>query len=335
MFKKCISFLLIIVFLGFASCAAKPGKATAMNAVNMSGDNLPENAALLPVAAPVSKSLDELAELERSGGFVPGLGLAESKLREEAGDYAGAVLAVYKELSWAYALGAGDVSREAIRQGLEKLLEAEIPFMQEARADITGAVGAILAYFDGRYDEAEKLLGDLYGREEEIDSFSRFMLLVCSLEKGTISREERSIYGAIRSRYAGFPEYWYRYARSENEGAYAERCINLAPEGPYAAECRIILAKTMGVKAEDAPAIRTYFEIETAITNAVNQRNPESLSSLLPLIALPDNPSTLFASGAMRALAGEGIFRIWFTAQAEKARGRLAERLFYISGGRS
>ncbi|MDR2143154.1 MAG: hypothetical protein LBP29_02145, partial [Treponema sp.] len=42
--------------------------------------------------------LDELAELERSGGFVPGLGLAESNLREASGDYAGAVLAVYKEL---------------------------------------------------------------------------------------------------------------------------------------------------------------------------------------------------------------------------------------------
>ncbi|MDR2144089.1 MAG: hypothetical protein LBP29_06950, partial [Treponema sp.] len=43
-------------------------------------------------------ALDELAELERSGGFVPGLGLAESNLREASGDYAGAVLAVYKEL---------------------------------------------------------------------------------------------------------------------------------------------------------------------------------------------------------------------------------------------
>jgi hypothetical protein len=153
------------------------------------------------------------------------------------------------------------------------------------------------------------------------------------LEKGTAGREERSVYGAIRSRYSLFPEYWYRYARSEEEGAHAERCINLAPDGPYAAECRIILAKTMGLETGDAPAIRTRLEIEIAINEAVNQRNPELLVPLLPLAALPDNPSTLYASGAMRALAGENIFRSWFSAEAEKARGRLAERLFYISRG--
>ena len=60
----------------------------------------------------VSRALEEIAELERSGGFVPGLGLAESNLRESSGDYAGAVLAVYKELSWAYGRGEGGVTRK-------------------------------------------------------------------------------------------------------------------------------------------------------------------------------------------------------------------------------
>ena len=342
-----IAMALLIPLLVFNSCAARSGKGTAepailpdLNAVALSGwDGPPGN------SVSFSAALDEFAELERSGGFVPGLGLAESKLREDAGDYAGAVLAVYKELSWAYALGAGDVSKEAIRQGLEKLLEADAPFSPEVRETIAGAVKAILAFFDGRYDTAEELLFKMYGKDNEADSFSRYMLLVCALEKGTAGREERSTYGAIRSRYALFPEYWYRFARSENAAetnaisessnaaAHAERCINLAPDGPYAAECRIILAKAMGLKPEDAPALKTRLEIEAAIAGAVNQRNPELLSSLLPLAALPDNPSTLFASGAMRALAGESLFRAWFTAEAGKARGRLAERLLYISRG--
>jgi len=79
--------------------------------------------------------------------------------------------------------------------------------------------------------------------------------------------------------------------------------------------------------------LKTRMEIETAVKEAVNQRNPELLGPLLPLAALPDNPSTLYASGAMRALAAESIFRSWFSAEAEKARGRLAERLQYISRG--
>ena len=345
--------ILLIPFLVLSSCAARSGKTSAepallpaLDAVTLSGWNgPPDSGTLLPAAAPVLQALDEFAELERSGGFVPGLGLAESKLREEAGDYAGAVLAVYKELSWAYAMRAGDVTKEAIRQGLEKLLEAETPFAPAAREEIALAVKAILAYFEGRYDTAEEILTVLYGSDREVDSFSRFMLLVCALEKGTIGREERSTYGAIRARYAGFPEYWYRFARSEdaaeklavnestNAAVYAEHCINLSPDGPYAAECRIILAKNMGLRPEDAPVIRTRFEIETAVTSAVNQRNPELLLPLLPLAALPDNPSTLYASGAMRALAGESLFRTWFAAEAEKARGRLAERLLYISRG--
>ena len=345
-----IIMVLIIPFLVLNSCAARSGKVSSeptplpdLNAVTLSGlKGSPDNGILLPAA------LDELAELERSGGFVPGLGLTESKLREEAGDYSGAVLAVYKELSWAYAMGAGDVTRESIRQGLEKLLEEDTPFVPEARKEIIETVRAILAYCDGHYDIAEELFIKLYGKEKEVDSFSRFMILVCALEKGTAEREERSTYGAIRARYAGFPEYWYRYARSENAiginalsesmkdtamAAHAERCINLAPEGPYAAECRIILTKTMGLKTEDAPALRTRFEIETAVAEAVNQRNPELLLPLLPLAALPDNPSTLYASGAMRALASESLFRAWFTVEAGKARGRLAERLLYISRG--
>ena len=327
-------FLLLLLLLGvFISCSAGAEISGGPAMLQDKGTLAPGWEKMPDEAVPLPAELDEIAELERSGGFVPGLGLAESKLREDAGDYAGAVLAVYKELAWAYALGAADVSGDVIKQGLQKLLEAETPFTEEAREKIEEAVGAILAYFNGSYDQAEKSLGKLFENEKELDSFSRYMLLVCALEKGTAGREDRSAYGAIRSRYVFFPEYWYHLARAEDSAQYAERCINLSPAGPYAAECRVILAKAMGLKAEDAPVLKTRMEIETAVKEAVNQRNPELLGPLLPLAALPDNPSTLYASGAMRALAAESIFRSWFSAEAEKARGRLAERLQYISRG--
>ncbi|MDR0448197.1 MAG: hypothetical protein LBH07_05970 [Treponema sp.] len=339
--KKSVFLLLPLLFT--VSCAAKslPGDLKGFQAGAEQGADSRLADMRFMETDTLSAALDELAELERSGGFAPGLGLAESKLREEAGDYAGAVLAVYKELSWAYALGAGDLTREGIRQGLEKLLEPQSVFSPEMQAEITAAVKAILTFFEGRYDEAEKQLAALYGKDEEADSFSRFLLLSCALETGNAGRKEYSAYGSIRSRYAGFPEYWYRFARYEEKNipgdgsltAHAERCINLAPEGPYAAECRIIFAKTLGLKQEDAPVLKTRAEIEAAVAGAVNQRKPELLSELLPLASLPDNPSTLYASGAMRALAGESLFRSWFLKEAEKARGRLAERLLYISRG--
>jgi hypothetical protein len=317
-------------------------------------------------AAPVTQAaadaaLEELAELERSGNFVPGLGLAESNLREQAGDYAGAVLAVFKELSWAYALGIGGgtpgaavttgaVTREAIREGLAKLLEPETGqrFSETGRRQTEAAVTAILAFFDGRWKEAEEQLRGLYRGED--DSFSRWMLLVCALETAGEAgdREARSAYGAIRARYAAFPEYWFRAARAFRAGStgsstggagsgmaadYAERCINLAPSGPYAGECRIILAESMGLGSAEAPAVKTRAEIEAAVSGAVSREDPGLLAELLPLMALPDNPSTLYASGAMRALAREGAFRTWFLREAERSQGRRAERLLYISRG--
>ncbi|GHV86579.1 hypothetical protein AGMMS50230_21870 [Spirochaetia bacterium] len=330
--------IVLLPVLAF-SCA---GKKTVLPVSELAGtvDNsgtagLTYNQAELPAA------LEELAELERSGEFIPGLGLAESNLREKAADYAGAVLAVYKELSWAYALGVGDVSAVSIQEGLGRLLESGTASLVPpgGRIETANAVKAILAFTEGRWAEAETQITSLYGSEAEADSFSRWMLLVCAMEKSA-GTEGRSAYGAIRARYVSFPEYWYRGARAaaaaagnSMAGEYAERCINLAPEGPYAAECRIILARSMGLPAGDAPFLRTRLEIEAAVSGAAKGGNPELLLPLLPLAGLPDNPSTLYASGAMRALAGNSAFRNWFVKEAGKATGRLAERLLYISRG--
>jgi hypothetical protein len=114
---------------------------------------------------------------------------------------------------------------------------------------------------------------------------------------------------------------------------YAERCINLAPDGPYAAECRKLLAAAAGLDEKAGAALKTQAEIEDLISSAAQTANPAALSALFPLIALPDNPYTLYASGAMRSLAANGRFKEWFSGEAVKAKGRLAERLRYITRG--
>jgi hypothetical protein len=326
--------LLVSLMAGFVSCAgassgangAAKSASAAASADDRSamGEELPD--------------MEELAEVERNRGFFPGLGLTESNIREKSGDYAGAVLAVYKELAWAYSKGVGSVGRDGILAGLNKLLEADTAtrFSEDGQKQNAAAVKAITAFMDSRWSEAEALLTSLFGTDTEADSYSRWMLLVCALEKGDAGKESRSAYSSIRSRYASFPEYWYYGARIANQtstGDYAERCINLAPSGPYSAECRGILAKALGLSAADGAAIKTRIEIEAFISVAVNQKKPDVLSDLLPLIALPDNASTMYAVGALRSLASENIFYAWFTSEAKKAKGRLADRLQYISRG--
>jgi hypothetical protein len=298
--------------------------------------------------------LEELAELERSGGFAPGLGIAESKLREQSGDYAGAVIALYKELSWAYAYGVEGVTRETIETGLAEVGKLDLPGGSSGNAsrEANKAAGAALAFCNGQWKEAEELLIELFGDETEPDSFPRWMLLVCSLELEAAaqgkpstdksSREIRSAYGAVRARYAAFPEYWYRGARffSGEEpgtiaGNYAERCINLSGSGPFASECRSLLAIASGLTIADGKALLTRLEIETLVQNAVDKQRPELLEELFPLIALPDNTHTVYASGILRALSSDSLFKEWFGTAAKKAQGRLAERLKFISGAAS
>ncbi|GHU02753.1 hypothetical protein FACS1894147_05350 [Spirochaetia bacterium] len=287
-------------------------------------------------AAPVIKNGDDLekvAEIERSGGFLQGMALMESALKEESGDYAGAVIAAYKELAWSY--GYGGLSLADLEAGLGKVQAPEGENSQKQQ-DADAAARGTLAYLAGRWTEAEKLLEQAGAAEEDPDGFSKWMLLVCALEKGDDTRKARSAYGAIRARYEKFPEYWYRGARffsGQISLQYAERCINLSPAGPFAPECRAIIALDMGLSLLDGAAIKSRAEIEYIISQSASSYDPEMLMELFPLISLPDNVYTMYAIGALRALAAEALFRDFFYEQERRSSGRLAERLSYAARG--
>ncbi len=274
------------------------------------------------------RSLDDLAQLERAGSWLQGMALAESGFRESAGDYSGAVAAAYKELAFAY--GKGMIQKEELEKGLLNLLTIK-------GNEIVGlATNAVLAFSREQWETASIGLGILFDETEEPDSFSRWMILVCALEQNREDRRAGAAYKAIRARYAQFPEYWYRGAKAFSGIAaaeYAENCVNSAPQGPFADECRNMLAAFSGLKNEDGTALRTKTEIETIITFSVNNGNPELLDSLLPLIGLPDNPYTVYAVGALRALNSVPKFNDYFNKQAVVSKGRLAERFSYICRG--
>ncbi|MDR2965856.1 MAG: hypothetical protein LBU88_08780 [Treponema sp.] len=282
------------------------------------------------------RSLDEITELERAGSWLQGMAVTESSIREYAGDLPGAVAAAYKELALAY--GRGLIQKQDKEQGLLKLLELkETPVLNDQ--SVAAAANAILAFSRGQWEQASTGLSLLFNNESEPDSFANWMLLVCALEKNRAQgfgedRRASSAYRSIRARYSQFPEYWYRGAVAFSgtiAAEYAENCINSSPEGPFAEESRKIIAEFIGLKKEDGIAIRTKREIEAIITRSVSTGDPKMLDSLLPLISLPDNPYTIYAVGTFRALTNIPVFREYFTAQAAASRGRLAERLSYIS----
>lgn len=382
-------------FLFLTACAGKDGEEAASAVKDRTEETRFIEASVGEQAAPRSSRsgvqsripdtdwfdhLERMAERERSGGFESGAGLRESTLREQGGDYAGAVFATFKELFWAYSFAAGEERRRSvesmIKAGFRGLMDnlaqmIDPAFAEEARQ----ASQACLAFFEGRYEEAGMLFAEIgAGRgSAEPDEFSAWIGLVCALENaaGAVSpgvqldvesgtppdaeganesalRHLRASYASIRSRYETLPAYWYFGARNmkgESIPAYAERAINLSPDGPYAAESRAMIAAFTGLPETDGASILTMYEIETVVAGAVNAGNPELLAALFPLAALPDNPYTLYAAGALRGIASDSRFKNYFDAQLrsiksgnsrkkqDKTQSRLAERLTYIVRG--
>ncbi|MDR1286984.1 MAG: hypothetical protein LBK08_05175 [Treponema sp.] len=290
-----------------------------------------------PDGETVFESLERIAGTERMNGYVQGLALAESRLREEAGDYAGAAVAAYKELAWLYACGI--IPRSSLEEGLNNVTALEDETGENGSGmirDGVPAARALLRFLAEDWTEAERLLAALPVFKDEDDGFIRWLLLVCAMERGPVSQEMRSSYGSIGGRYGYFPEYWYRGARAMRgtlAAEYAERCVSLAPQGPFAPECRVIMARALGLAAEDGPSVLTRAEIERVISRAAAEQKPEYLSVLMPLLSLPDNTGTLYAAGALRALGQTPEFHLYFSTEAAKAKGRLAERLAYIMRG--
>jgi len=268
-------------------------------------------------------TLENLIEQERSGSFVQGMGIRESMIRETLGDFGGAVMAAYKELAWAYSMGI--IDRAAMEQGMQNAFSlGDIPSL---------AAQACIAFMQGKWAEPEAVLRQ-FGSGDEIDSLNQWMILSCILEQNHNDRQASDAYRVIRGRYAKFPEYWYRGARvftGNFSAEYAEYCLALAPKGPYADECRAILAAVSGLSQKDGQFLLSRPEIEQLISRSVNQGDPRVLDQLMPLISLPDNSYTVYAVNLLRTLASVPQFRDYFRDSSNRSTGRLAERLAYIS----
>jgi hypothetical protein len=326
-------------------------------------------------------ALLQMAEYERMNGFESGSGLLESTIREQAGDYAGSVVAAFKEVYWNYMFAQNDRQitdgKTAIEKGLREMRtigqERGFGLARNGRTidpdTASAAVDAVILFFNGDYAGSRRHLVRLFpidgSRDSgqstkpvgggaapwtftEPDGFPAWMGLVCALETATASNDEetlrslRASYSAIRARYQYFPAYWYFGARNmkgADASAFAERAINLAPSGPFAEESRAALAVWSGLTSKNGAQIKTKLEIDRVITEAVEQQKPQTVSSLFPLLSLPDNPFTLYTAQALRDTARDTAFSGYFKTESQRQNSqktdrnntRLSERLAYIA----
>lgn len=281
----------------------------------------------------IRAELAALVELERRGRYEAGLGLYESGLRERLGDRAGAVFAAYKDLAYAY--GRGTIKDTEIDERLG-LLEDSARGDERPDPSVLSAISAIRLYRKAQWPEAHRALDLLVGADEAADSFARWMSLSARLESGQASASELERYSLMQARYSRMPEYWLRCMRAweqpELRRDAAERSVLLAPSGPFALSARSALAESYGLRSDAGSTLLVRAEMDGLAALVEQSGDYRALSRLLPLLALPDNPLTMYAIGLLKQLGGSGGCREWLAQTARAHGGRVAERLSYAAG---
>lgn len=314
-----------------ASCALAGETGASVAAAGRDG---PQSA---PLDDETATRLLEAAELERRDGYAPGSGLAESAALEGAGDCAGAVLAAYKDIL--YAKGAGLLADGGVDACLRDIRAASARAYgpgDERTAAVDGALGAVEAFESGEWIRARDAFAAMARGDGEYDSMAAWLRVSAALESGCPDGEDLSRYSAMQSRYCAFAVYWLRAARFGGSPTLkrdaAERCALLAPEGPYAAEARSIIARSYELPEGSGGAMLLPKEADAILLSASSTGAFEILERLFPLLSLSDNPATFHALDGLKRLARDGRARAWVLAKADSSEGRLAERLRYAAG---
>jgi hypothetical protein len=278
------------------------------------------------------ENIDQFAVYERLSAYLPGMGLLESVLREQNGDYAGAVLAFYKEYLFNYSHIGDAKDQTNILYGMKAISAV----YGGEKGDAQKAALAVENFISLNFKACKDSLKALFADDSDVDSFAQWLILVCSLESGEKDRTVLSRYSAMQGRYKGFPLYWYYIAKhfdsSLNVMNAAEYGINLAPQGPCSADMRTVLARGLGLPEMVSGVVLTLKEIDGIILESIQNADTAFLDATIPLLALPDNPATSYLIGTFSPMAGHKLFNAYFTRKAEEHGGLIAERLAEVLG---
>jgi hypothetical protein len=268
-----------------------------------------------------SGALESLAQRERLYPYELGLGAVESSLLEKEKRLGEAVFAAFTDLAYAWSLGlCGEGDLEAGLRQAEAACAGK-----EGETEARLAVRALRAYRSGARAECLQALGSL-GQKD--DSFAAYARAVSSQDLGALRLME--------NRYSGFPEYWLNRARLDPDAtmarAAAERVISLAPHGPLQAAARSLVLDTLGLKGYRPELLLCPFEVDSCVRQSLGAGDPGLIDPCLATLELPDNPYSLYALGALKALSSDYAYQRRFTLRSaeEKKSPRLKERLAFL-----
>jgi hypothetical protein len=254
--------------------------------------------------------------------YEPGTGLVESACLENLGRYDESVLAALVDVD--YQRSRGLIASEQVIQNL-KTLETKIASrgLPPEKSGLT-TVRAATAWVQGDY---KKVDFDNNLLAASVDA--RFFRLNAQLRSGRVGDADLKAYANLEARFHDFPSYYlglisyFRDTRKDykNEGfaALAERLVNLASSGPFAAEGRSAMALAWSVPSDQAPLLLTRTEIDRALPG-----DPK----MVKLLATSDNPSVQYAVVRHQQWAAASAeFRSLLTSLEASSSGRVKERL--------
>jgi hypothetical protein len=277
-----------------------------------------------------------LFEYQRRYAFETGTGLLESTILEKLGRLGESVLCAFKELEYQrYSGGAEDAAvlanlrilSRALSDGNAKALaETLIAFVQERWSDVMR---------DAR--QLESL---------STDPFARYVLLSARLESAgrthTTDAADATImeYQALEPSLRGLAGFYYHLWRGmrNGSGAYTlatmqailEKCILLGPTTAYARETRREIGGLLGLAPTDAEKLLLGAELDAIASAVVSRADLSALSSVIELLATPENSYEMAGVMLMRQLKRIGSVDSFLHEKARSAHGRLKERLGFI-----
>jgi tetratricopeptide (TPR) repeat protein len=285
-----------------------------------------------------SAALEVLRVWPERYGYEVGLGLRESALWEKQGNLGESVLAAAKELE--YARGLGDIT---VSQAVARLEALE----DRLRDSPYGTTGEAL-----RMAEALKLfllqrwraaLSIFRAKSHATDSaFYRYLVTVCQLE-GTMAPNSGVLrtYASLETVFRDLPSFYYHLWRAmrSNPGyglgtarPVLERCILLAPAGPYAVPSRMEIGRLLGIGPDQGARLLLGPEIEAIAGELGAGADPAVLDPVLALVSMPDNAYSLEGMLMLQQAHRLPAARAYMATKRQSAKGRLRERLDAVLG---
>jgi len=290
---------------------------------------------LLVDSGRLAEAISVLDHFQETFPYEFGIGILESQCYEKMGDIDRSVVAAYKELEYARSYGAVD-ARE-MESNLADLRRKLADRSWNPKGQGMDVLDALLAY--GRSDPRSiALLGEA-GKRLPVESFLSYARIGLMLEGGSPDPGDIKTYLELERHFKALPSYYVRLWRGArrlsglsglDESMVVEKCIDLAPTGPYAAPSRAELCRLSGIPESYAPRILTDREIGAALADAVASRNGDALDRLVALLDTPDNRYAAACQAALREVKSDAFVGGSLQARLAGASGRLKDRLTYI-----